>query len=407
MSDITVYPIFANTVVYGSPITSIPIAFSTYSDGMGDLYSYVQVIRDTIGVYLSSGGTYSTTTQVGSYTITTEFYRTNSYYSDSGITLRFKIPTQDYTKSLSISKATLTIYPIFLGTFNYGSTLPNLYQYVTGFMNSETTSVITGWPKYATCATTLNSSTPAGTYIITPNISGLSSKNYTFTAGTNASVTITKATLVISSISLVFPVGTSTFLLTQSVTGFMNSETTSVITGWPVYATCATTLNSSTPAGTYIITPNISGLSSTNYTFTAGTNATITISNTSLTVLPKPNQFKNLSTTPDISYSFYDSQNNLVNPLISSGVVSWQTSTGATITSTTTSGVYSISYNGNLTSSNNTFISGTPVNFTVLAPLTHFQVKGTDLNQIFQPKTSGNIASETNFNSIENLFEPL
>jgi hypothetical protein len=64
-----------------------------------------------------------------------------------------------------------------------------------------------------------------------------------------------------------------------TLSGFKGSDTSSVITGSVTHSTSG---SSSSSAGTYTITPNVAGLSATNYTFTAA-NGTLTINKATLT----------------------------------------------------------------------------------------------------------------------------
>ena len=67
-----------------------------------------------------------------------------------------------------------------------------------------------------------------------------------------------------------------------TATGFVNGENTSVISGSVTYSTSYTATTAVGTAGV-TITPNVSGLSATNYSFT-GANGTITIGKTNLTI---------------------------------------------------------------------------------------------------------------------------
>ena len=78
-------------------------------------------------------------------------------------------------------------------------------------------------------------------------------------------VNVTPAVLTVTANSLSRAPGTANPALTYTITGFVNSDTISVVSGTPVLTTTATT---SSPAGPYPITVTQGTLSATNYTFT-------------------------------------------------------------------------------------------------------------------------------------------
>jgi hypothetical protein len=182
-------------------------------------------------------------------------------------------PGSDYalgtvTGSFTIGKAILTI-TTNNASMTYGSSLPTFTHTSTGFVNSETSTVITGT---VTHSTTGSSTSNAGTYSITPSVSGLTATNYTFTP-VNGTLTINRATLTITSSNTSMTYGSSLPTFTYTSTGFLGSDNASVINGT---VTHTTTGSSTANAGSYTITPVVSGLSATNYTFSPS-NGTLTI----------------------------------------------------------------------------------------------------------------------------------
>ena len=238
----------------------------------------------------------------------------------------------------TISKAIVTLTTNNL-SMTYGSSVPTQsFAYsLSGLLGGDTASVITG---IAPRSTTATSSSNVGSYPITTNISGLSATNYTFATvegiltispatlaatGTTGSATYTgssqtvtvisgvngtfsgsrdvtaavvgthtttingtgnytgsvtgrltigKATLTITTNNASMTYGSSVPAFTYTPTGFVNSETAAVISGTVSHTTTGT---SSSNVGTYVITPSVSNLSATNYTFTPA-NGTLTIS---------------------------------------------------------------------------------------------------------------------------------
>ena len=206
----------------------------------------------------------SSTVNAGSYSITpnvTGLSSTNYTFSASNGTL-------------TINKAVLTITSSN-ASMTYGASLPTFGYSPSGFLGGDTASVITGT---VTHSTTGSSTANAGSYSITPNVSSLSSTNYTFSAS-NGTLTINKAVITIaaSNASMTYGASLPTFVSTSS--GFLGGDTASVITG---SVTHSTTGSSIANVGSYSITPNVSGLSATNYTFSAS-NGTLTINAITLT----------------------------------------------------------------------------------------------------------------------------
>ena len=154
-----------------------------------------------------------------------------------------------------INKASLTI-TADNKTMTYGGTAPTYTYTGSGYVNSETASVLGGTASYTVknssgTAVTVNSTTAAGTYTITP--SGLSSSNYNITYKTGT-LTIDRAKTAIASAA------------NKTYTG---SEQTGV-TGSGVTWTGTT---KATDAGTYTATATPDG----NHAWSDGTTANKTI----------------------------------------------------------------------------------------------------------------------------------
>ncbi|MFI5458998.1 MAG: MBG domain-containing protein, partial [Isosphaerales bacterium] len=176
---------------------------------------------------------------------------------------------------LTITQATLTV-TADPESMPYGGPIPNLAFTITGFVNGDTTSVVSGSP---TLSTTATSSSQLGNYPITVNVAGLSATNYNFT-GQSGTLTVTQAVLTVTATNQSMTYGGSVPTLTDTITGFVNGDTGSVVSGSPVLSTMAT---SSSQAGKYPITVSVAGLSATDYSF-AGQSGTLTVSKAALTV---------------------------------------------------------------------------------------------------------------------------
>jgi MBG domain (YGX type) len=169
-----------------------------------------------------------------------------------------------------ISKAELTVKADNKAKDYDGSAFTAFTRTITGFASGEGESVVTGSVTYGGTAV---GAVNAGSYTIVPDVSGLSADNYTF-AASNGTLTIHKVTLTVKADnkSKVFD-GSPFTAFTRTITGFVNSESESVISGSVTYAGTAV---GATAVGTYTITPVVSGLSATNYNFTP-VNGTLTI----------------------------------------------------------------------------------------------------------------------------------
>jgi sugar lactone lactonase YvrE len=125
-----------------------------------------------------------------------------------------------------------------------------------------------GSPEAVTAKTVL----PAGSYTLTVNFTPANTSQYT-TATKSVALTITPATLVVSAVSETIAYGSSVPALTYTITGFVNGDTTAVVTGTPLLSTAATATSA---PGSYAITITQGTLAAANYTFKL-VNGTLTI----------------------------------------------------------------------------------------------------------------------------------
>jgi hypothetical protein len=247
------------TKVYGSANPALGYTISGFENG--DTTSVVSGMPGLSTTATSSSG-------VGSYPITvngTALSAANyTFVGESG--------------TLSVTPAVLTV-AANPQSKSYGEANPALTFTVTGFENGDASSVVSGTPVLSTTATT---SSAVGSYPITVNVNGLSATNYTFSA-VNGTLTVTPAVLLVSANPQVMTYGQHVPALTYSISGFVNGDTSSVVTGAPVLTTTAIA-NSTTlsDAGTYPIDVSLGTLSAPNYTFLAS-NGTLTISPASTT----------------------------------------------------------------------------------------------------------------------------
>jgi MBG domain (YGX type)/Pentapeptide repeats (8 copies) len=161
----------------------------------------------------------------------------------------------------------------------YGGPRPALTATITGFVNGDGGGVVSGQPS---CSSTGTSSSPATTYAITCALGTLSASNYTFTFAPGT-LTIDPAQLTVTADNKSMTYGGTRPALTATITGFVNGDGSSVVTG---QASCSSTGTSSSPATTYAITCALGTLSASNYTFTFAP-GTLTIDPAPLSVTAK------------------------------------------------------------------------------------------------------------------------
>ncbi len=245
----------------------------------------------------------------------------------------------DYTTatgsaSLTVNQAPLTITSSN-GTMTYGGTPPAITASYSGFVNGQTSAVLTTQPTCVTAATA--TSTVAGSSY-TSSCSGAAAANYTigYVAG---SVTVTKAPLTITASSGTMTYGATPPAITASYSGFVNGQTSAVLTTQPTCVTAATA--TSTVAGSSY-TSSCSGAAAANYTigYVAGS---VTVTKAPLTITASSGTMTYGATPPAITTSY-------------SGFVNGQTSavlttqptcvTAATATSTVAGSPYPSSCSG-------------------------------------------------------------
>jgi hypothetical protein len=195
----------------------------------------------------------------GTYTVNTSFSGNGNYNPVSA------------TKTITIGRAELAVKADDKTKVYNGSPFSSFTRSITGFASGDDETVISGVVTFNGSATT---ATNAGSYTITPGVSGLSAANYTFKP-VNGTLQITKAQLTVKADNKAKPFDGLPFTaFTSTITGYVNGENSSVVSGSVTYAGNAV---GATGVGTYTITPGTGGLTATNYSFT-GANGTLTIS---------------------------------------------------------------------------------------------------------------------------------
>ena len=140
--------------------------------------------------------------------------------------------------------------------------MPTITPSYSGFLNGDTSSVLTNTP---TCSTTATSSSNVGSY--PSSCIGAAAEIYTFSY-VPGTVTVTVVPLVITASSASVTVGAAVPTITASYKGFANGDSATNLTTQP---TCSTTYTTSSAVGMY--PSSCTGAADPNYTITyvAGT----------------------------------------------------------------------------------------------------------------------------------------
>lgn len=173
--------------------------------------------------------------------------------------------TYEEGAKLTVTKAMLTVKADDKAKV-YGEELPELPCQISGFVNNETVDVLTTHPVVTADAT---ATSPVGEYAIT--VSGGEAQNYDFTYEEGAKLTVTKAILTVKADAKTMVYGEKLPDLTCQIEGFVNDESSDVLTKQPVLTTEATAISA---VGEYAIT--VGDAEATNYEFTYE-NAVLTI----------------------------------------------------------------------------------------------------------------------------------
>jgi hypothetical protein len=218
---------------------------------------YTGFVNDDNSNSLSGAVTYSTldsqsnpvgvNTPVGNYTINVANGQTSPDYS-----------IQYNSGTLSITPVALTVTANSTSRY-YGATNPTLTATITGFVNDDTSNVVSG---SASLTTTAVSNSPVGSYPITAALGTLSATNYTF-AFANGTLTVQASPLEVVADNQIREYGMTNPPLTYHFSGFLNGDSTNVLTGTPALSTSA---DNSSPAGVYAIDISTGTLAATNYT---------------------------------------------------------------------------------------------------------------------------------------------
>ncbi|HWP21373.1 MAG TPA: MBG domain-containing protein [Candidatus Cryosericum sp.] len=233
-----------------------------------------------------------------------DFTSASPEYTDAGTyTVYFKAvdPDGNYATAtgsaqIKISKAVITATANDQSmTYGDSAATPAAGVSYSGFALGEDESVISGSAGFnyynGSTEVFIDSALGAGSYTITPDLSGLTAANYTFTPA-NGTLTVNKAVLTVTAEDKIRTYGdTAPVEKSAVITGFVNGENiiTAGVIGGVTYeyfnGSTEVTVDQYLAAGSYTIVPGVGELSSANYTF-APANGELTVSQKLLTVVP-------------------------------------------------------------------------------------------------------------------------
>jgi hypothetical protein len=141
--------------------------------------------------------------------------------------------------------------------------------------NPVTFSIVSGPGTLSGANNSILTVTGAGTIVVAANQAGTSGAlNYSAAAQVTQSIVVNKAPLTVTANNASMAVGAALPAFTATYSGFVNGDGAGVVSGSPSFTTTAT---SSSPAGTYPITPALGTLTAANYSFTTFVNGTLSI----------------------------------------------------------------------------------------------------------------------------------
>ena len=153
----------------------------------------------------------------------------------------------------------------------YGGTVPTPSYTISGFVNGDASAVVSGTPTLNPGAT---SSSPVGSYVTTIALGTLSATNYDFPNLVSGILTVNQVPLTVTADNKTKPLGSPNPPLTDTISGFVNGDTSAIVSGAASLSTTATT---SSPAGVYPILVTAGTLTATNYDFPTFVNGTLTV----------------------------------------------------------------------------------------------------------------------------------
>lgn len=263
-------PSITGSVTYSTDVPTRP-AISISGATISGTKTFGQVLTANAG----------TVTNASSYTTSYQWRRggtaisgaINSTYTlasaDIGSAISVQITVSDGSTSASASSSPTPNIAKATPTFSAWNNVPKNYGDSSFTVTAPTvTGSLDGTYSYSSANTSvigISGSTftvvGAGTSVITATFTPTDSTGYN-TATTNMTVTVAKASLGVTASSHTVAFGAAVPTITPTYSGFVNGDTSSVISG----TTCSTSYTPTTPVGT--IASSCTGATASNYSFT-------------------------------------------------------------------------------------------------------------------------------------------
>ena len=169
-------------------------------------------------------------------------------------------PSDITVQNVTIYPATLTVTPNTTNSI-YGSISTSFGYSLTGFVFGQTAAqAVSGAPVISVSAT---DQSPVGVYVLTASLGSLKSTNYTF-AFAPGQLNVVQKSIQVTAVGASAIYGSPIPAFRWIFTGFVNGDTSAVITGAPAMNCQATPAS---PVGNYPITASLGTLAAANYKF--------------------------------------------------------------------------------------------------------------------------------------------
>jgi ELWxxDGT repeat protein len=240
-------------------------------------------------VTLAGGSATSPTTMLlgaGNHTVEADYSGDSNYSANTGTC----------TQGMSKAHLTVTADP---QSKAYGAAVPALTYRISGFVNGDTSSTVGGTPGLSTSAA---SSSPVGAYPITVTAGTLSAANYDFPNLVNGTLTVNKSQLTVTADSKLKIYGAPLPALTATLSGFVNGDTSSVVSGAPALTTAATAASHVT-GSSYPVFVSVGSLWAANYSF-AFVNGALSLNPAPLSITANNAAMAQGTAVPPLSVSY-------------------------------------------------------------------------------------------------------
>ncbi len=279
----TVYPFYVSNVI-AAPLVLNPTYSTSENTALtltkpGVLTNDLDVYGTNLTAVLLAGptnGTLNLSSNGGfTYTPAANFSGTDG----------FTIQVSDKLNYLGVATAAISVLPatntltVTVNNTNrlYGATNPTFTVSYSGFVNGDTTNVLSGTPSLTTGA---NTNSPVGSYTITNGNGAVSAANYKISY-INGVLTVNPTPLQVIPNNITREYGMTNPPLTFTYVGFVNGQNTNNLSG--TNGALNTSAINRSPAGVSVITNKPGSLTESNYLITYS-NGTLTVTQAVLTV---------------------------------------------------------------------------------------------------------------------------